>query len=168
MRVKTERVCLGLLALVFAGIAAVGLLAPHALFEPTGLHLDTIAGVAEIRAAYGGLFGGAAYVFVIGARDAVHRRLALTMAVLVLGGFTLGRLFSWGADGTPDVPVAMVNLVRLTGGHSATALELANRKFTSRFERLEAVAAERNVVLGEATLEELDAIWNEIKAAPEA
>jgi MazG family protein len=67
-----------------------------------------------------------------------------------------------------DLLFAMVNLVRLTGGHSATALELANRKFTSRFERLEAVAAERNVVLGEATLEELDAIWNEIKAAPEA
>ncbi len=62
-----------------------------------------------------------------------------------------------------DLLFAMVNLVRLTGGHSATALERANRKFTRRFERLEAVAAERNVVLGKATLEELDAIWNEIK-----
>ncbi len=63
-----------------------------------------------------------------------------------------------------DLLFAMVNLVRLTGNHSATALELANRKFTGRFERLEAVAAERNVILGEATLAELDAIWNEIKS----
>ena len=63
-----------------------------------------------------------------------------------------------------DLLFAMVNLVRLTGGHSATALESANRKFTRRFERLEAVAAERDLVLREATLEELDAIWNEIKA----
>ena len=66
-----------------------------------------------------------------------------------------------------DLLFAMVNLVRLTGGHSATVLELANRKFTRRFERLEAVAAERDVVLGEETLEELDAMWNDIKAEPE-
>ena len=65
-----------------------------------------------------------------------------------------------------DLLFAMVNLVRLTGGHSATSLERANQKFTRRFERLEAVAAERNLVLGEATLEELDAIWDEIKAGP--
>ena len=63
-----------------------------------------------------------------------------------------------------DLLFAVVNLVRLTGGHSATSLEAANRKFTRRFERLEAVAAQRNVVLGEATIEELDAIWDEVKA----
>ena len=65
-----------------------------------------------------------------------------------------------------DLLFAVVNLVRLTGGHSATSLEAANRKFIRRFEKLEAVAAERNVVLGEATLEELDAIWDEVKADP--
>jgi len=65
-----------------------------------------------------------------------------------------------------DLLFAVVNLVRLAGGHSATVLERANRKFVGRFERLEALAAERGVVLGQATLEELDAIWDEIKAQP--
>ena len=66
-----------------------------------------------------------------------------------------------------DLLFAMVNLVRLSGAHSATALELANRKFTRRFERLEVVAGERNLLLGEATLEELDTIWDEIKGEEE-
>lgn len=66
-----------------------------------------------------------------------------------------------------DLLFAVVNLVRLTGGHSATALERANGKFRRRFERLEVIAAERGVVLGEATLEELDAIWDEIKSETE-
>ena len=67
-----------------------------------------------------------------------------------------------------DLLFAVVNLVRLTGGHSATSLEAANRKFMRRFEKLEAVAAQRNVVLGEATIEELDAIWDEVKAESNA
>lgn len=62
-----------------------------------------------------------------------------------------------------DLLFAVVNLVRLAGSHSATVLEQANRKFTRRFERLEEVAGERGVVLGEATLDELDAIWDEVK-----
>jgi ATP diphosphatase len=62
-----------------------------------------------------------------------------------------------------DLLFAVVNLVRRAGSHSATLLERANRKFVDRFERLETSAAERGVVLGQATLEELDAIWDEIK-----
>ena len=62
-----------------------------------------------------------------------------------------------------DLLFAVVNLVRRAGSHSATLLERTNRKFVGRFERLETSAAERGVVLGQATLEELDAIWDEIK-----
>lgn len=62
-----------------------------------------------------------------------------------------------------DLLFAVVNLTRLAGAHALTALQNANRKFTARFEALEARAAERGVVLGEATLEELDAIWDEVK-----
>ena len=62
-----------------------------------------------------------------------------------------------------DLLFAVVNLVRLAGSHSATALEHANRKFSRRFERLEAIAAERDVSIQDATLEVLDAIWDEVK-----
>ena len=73
-------------------------------------------------------------------------------------------------DGSPhleeelgDLLFAVVNLVRLAGSHSATALEHANRKFSRRFERLEAMAAALDVSIPDATLDVLDAIWDEVK-----
>lgn len=62
-----------------------------------------------------------------------------------------------------DLLFAVVNLTRLAGFHAMTALQRANRKFTDRFEALEARAAANGVVLGEAPLEELDRLWDEVK-----
>jgi MazG family protein len=62
-----------------------------------------------------------------------------------------------------DLLFAVVNLVRLSGGHAMRALQQANAKFASRFEGLEALARERGVVLGSASLEELDVLWDEVK-----
>lgn len=63
-----------------------------------------------------------------------------------------------------DLLFAVVNLARLAGAHAMQALGAANRKFTDRFVALEALAAERGVVLGAASLEELDRLWDEVKA----
>jgi ATP diphosphatase len=63
-----------------------------------------------------------------------------------------------------DLLFAAVNLVRLAGSHPTPALARANRKFRRRFERLEALAKLRGVVLGEASLEQLDMLWDEVKA----
>ncbi len=65
-----------------------------------------------------------------------------------------------------DLLFAVVNVARLSGLHAGTALRLANAKFQQRFTRLEALAEERGLRLGEATLPELDAIWDEIKDEP--
>ncbi|UCF21256.1 MAG: nucleoside triphosphate pyrophosphohydrolase [Gemmatimonadota bacterium] len=62
-----------------------------------------------------------------------------------------------------DLLFAVVNVARLSGLHAATALRLANAKFQQRFKRLESLAEERGLRLGEASLPELDAIWDEIK-----
>jgi nucleoside triphosphate diphosphatase len=62
-----------------------------------------------------------------------------------------------------DLLFAVVNLTRLAGAHALTALHAANRKFTRRFESLEALAAERGMALEEASLADLDALWDEIK-----
>lgn len=64
-----------------------------------------------------------------------------------------------------DLLFAVVNLTRLSGMHALTALQRANHKFTTRFNALERLAAERDVVLGEASLEELDRLWDEVKRA---
>ena len=62
-----------------------------------------------------------------------------------------------------DLLFAVVNLVRLAECHSATALDHANRKFSRRFERLESMATEMDISVPDATLEVLDALWDEVK-----
>lgn len=62
-----------------------------------------------------------------------------------------------------DLLFAVVNLVRLAGAHPTAALSRANAKFERRFAGVEALAAERGMVFGEATLEELDVLWDEVK-----
>jgi nucleoside triphosphate diphosphatase len=62
-----------------------------------------------------------------------------------------------------DLLFAVVNLTRLAGAHALTALHAANRKFTRRFESLEALAAARGMVLEDASLAELDRLWDEVK-----
>lgn len=62
-----------------------------------------------------------------------------------------------------DLLFAVVNLARKAGIQPGLALDRANAKFRDRFEAIERIAAERGIVLGEATLEQLDAIWDEVK-----
>jgi MazG family protein len=62
-----------------------------------------------------------------------------------------------------DLFFAAVNLSRKLGFDPDHALELANRKFRQRFEEVERIARERGVEVGEATLDELDTLWEEVK-----
>jgi uncharacterized protein YabN with tetrapyrrole methylase and pyrophosphatase domain len=64
-----------------------------------------------------------------------------------------------------DLLFAVVNLTRLAGAHALTALHGANAKFTRRFEGLEALARERGMDLQASSLDELEALWQEVKAA---
>ena len=68
-------------------------------------------------------------------------------------------------DEIGDLFFAAVNLARKLGIDPRAALERANAKFDARFRKVEAVARERDIDLDRATLEELDEIWDEIKAA---
>ncbi len=62
-----------------------------------------------------------------------------------------------------DLFFAVVNLSRLAGVHPSTALSRANAKFARRFAGVEELARGRGLVMGEATLEELDVLWDEVK-----
>jgi len=64
-----------------------------------------------------------------------------------------------------DLLFAVVNLSRKLGIEPNQALEKANAKFTRRFEAVEQLAGERGLDVGRASLEELDKLWNEIKAS---
>jgi uncharacterized protein YabN with tetrapyrrole methylase and pyrophosphatase domain len=67
-------------------------------------------------------------------------------------------------DEIGDLLFAVVNLARKCGIDAETALQSATDKFRTRFNRLEDELKSRGKQLGEANLEEMDGIWNEIKA----
>lgn len=69
-------------------------------------------------------------------------------------------------DELGDLLFAVVNLCRKAGTHPALALDRANVKFSRRFSEVERLATERGLRVGEASLAELDALWDEVKARP--
>jgi uncharacterized protein YabN with tetrapyrrole methylase and pyrophosphatase domain len=63
-----------------------------------------------------------------------------------------------------DVLFATVNLARWLKLDPEEALRTANRRWIDRYERVEALAAARGVVLLDLSPEAKDALWNEVKA----
>jgi len=68
-------------------------------------------------------------------------------------------------DELGDLLFACINLCRRAGVHPALALDRATDKFARRFERVEALARERGIVLTDAGITVLDALWDEVKLA---
>ncbi|MDI6402618.1 nucleoside triphosphate pyrophosphohydrolase [Balneolaceae bacterium ANBcel3] len=63
-----------------------------------------------------------------------------------------------------DVLFSLVNVGRLAGINVEDALRLTNKKFKRRFQKIEEVLKERDIALKDATLEEMDEIWNTAKS----
>ena len=58
---------------------------------------------------------------------------------------------------------SLVNFARFLQIDAENALELTNKKFIDRFTRMEEKALSTGKDLNKMTLEEMDAIWNDIK-----
>lgn len=69
------------------------------------------------------------------------------------------------ADETGDLLFAVVNLARHAGADPDLALRGTNAKFERRFGYIERALAARGVKLGNSSLEDMDALWNEAKRA---
>lgn len=69
------------------------------------------------------------------------------------------------AEETGDLLFAVVNLARHAGADPEMALRGTNVKFARRFGYIERALQERGVALGSASLDEMDALWNEAKSA---
>src|SRR2546426_2862584 len=67
-------------------------------------------------------------------------------------------------DEIGDLLFAVVNLARKLAIDPRAALERANDKFQRRFEAVERLAEQRGVDIGRAGLDELDKLWDEVKA----
>ncbi|MEX1257049.1 MAG: nucleoside triphosphate pyrophosphohydrolase [Gemmatimonadota bacterium] len=67
------------------------------------------------------------------------------------------------AEEIGDLLFAVVNFARLSGLHAGPALEEANIKFRKRFNAMELLARERGLPIPGGSLEEMDALWDEVK-----
>ena len=67
------------------------------------------------------------------------------------------------ADEIGDLLFAIVNLARKSGLDAEETLQAATNKFVSRFNRVEDELHTRGKKLGDAGLDELDAVWNSVK-----
>lgn len=67
-------------------------------------------------------------------------------------------------DELGDVFFSLVNYARFLHVDAEQALERTNKKFISRFTRMEKEAALENRFLHDMSLEEMDALWNRIKS----
>ena len=68
------------------------------------------------------------------------------------------------AEEVGDLLFVAANIARQLGVEPEVALKAANRKFRRRFHHVETRLAEEGKACAEATLEEMDAHWNEIRA----
>jgi len=66
-------------------------------------------------------------------------------------------------DELGDVFFSLINFARFLHIDAENALERTNKKFISRFTKMEQAATVTGKALQDMTLEEMDAIWNEIK-----
>ncbi len=62
-----------------------------------------------------------------------------------------------------DVLFALVNYARFLKIDPENALERTNKKFIRRFQQIEIMATEKGKVLHDMSLQEMDALWNEVK-----
>ena len=67
-------------------------------------------------------------------------------------------------DEMGDVLFSLVNFARFLQVDAENALERTNKKFIERFTGMEKAAAEENKLLHDMSLEEMDALWNKMKA----
>lgn len=68
------------------------------------------------------------------------------------------------AEELGDLLFAVVNFARKKGLRSEELLQAANAKFSRRFHEVEAKASARGLDMNGMNLEELDALWDEVKA----
>lgn len=62
-----------------------------------------------------------------------------------------------------DVLFSLINYARFLKIDAEGALEKTNKKFISRFQQMEKLAAEQGKALHSMTLDEMDALWNKVK-----
>jgi hypothetical protein len=119
-----EAAVLGISAAVFALVALQGLFLPTRIVEPLGASLSTTSLANEIRANYGGMHAGIAFLLALAAARPEWRAAGLLLLATFTGGLCVGRFVSLATDGTPNRYVQIFLAIELVGAMAACALLL--------------------------------------------
>jgi hypothetical protein len=103
------RLYLGLNALSIGLIGLLYLYDPNLLLARYGLETGSAGMDNMLRSTYGGVFVGAAGIFLLGVLDGARRRGALGFAAIFMAGSALGRIASIVSVGAP--PAAILPLL---------------------------------------------------------
>jgi MazG family protein len=98
-----------------------------------------------------------------GAIEKVREELAEIEALIEVSAGDTAQVADGLEEEIGDLLFSVVNAARLLDSHAMLALRRANDKFARRFRALEHLAAERAMPLGDTDLEQLDALWDEVK-----
>jgi ABC-type thiamin/hydroxymethylpyrimidine transport system permease subunit len=112
---KARQVLLGIVSLVFAGIAVASLVMPHTMAQGLGYRLDSVDALSEYRAVYVGLWLATAAVCVVALRRVEDALLGDLCALLVLGQVG-GRILSLILDGSPSARIWPMFALEALGG----------------------------------------------------
>ena len=116
------RIFLGINALAIGSIGALYLYDPNILLARYDLETGSAGMDNMIRSTYGGVFAGAALIFLIGLLKESSRRGALGFAFLFMTGSAVGRIASIMSVGAP--PAAIMPLLYYELAAAAIALFL--------------------------------------------
>ncbi len=122
---KARQILLGLTALVFVGIAAASLLAPHTMAHGLGYSLTSVDALSEFRAVYVGVWLATAALLVVALRRVQEALLGDLCAILVLGQ-TGGRMVSLLLDGMPSPRVWPMFVLEAIAGLALLSVRPSN------------------------------------------
>jgi hypothetical protein len=102
--------------LIFAALGLYTLLDPQAaIYTQTGMHMETIAALSQIRGTSGGVTLVVGGFLIAASRRSALELAALWSVVLILSGLELGRLLSLIVDGVPPANVGVSALIENIG-----------------------------------------------------
>lgn len=132
---------------------------PQSAFDGIARALPALAASREIQERASSL--GWDWPAIEGVWEKVGEELAELHEAGALDGDEGGdaRLHEFG-----DVLFAAVNLARWLKLDPEEALRSANRRWINRYQRVDALASERGLVLADLSADEKDALWNEVKS----
>ena len=112
---RARQILLGVTALVFAGISAGSLIAPHEMAERLGYTLLNVDALSEFRAVYVGLWLATAALLTVALRRIQDALLGDLCAMLILGQVA-GRIVSVVLDGPPGERIWPMFVLEAIGG----------------------------------------------------